>query len=572
MRIKFVLLLALLFGSVAVPASAQTAYERMIFQGHELRPTVSVVNGRTVLDLGDPTVQRLVDLASARLQWSSTGQTLYVYAPGRESYWTLDSAQVTVNGQEAAAPGRLFARGQATVIEPAALLHALSLTAVPGQEGTLLLPVLNDLTFSDGNYPTVTIRASAPLRYRTEKPEAGVVVLRFEDLLWGGSQRSFTRGSLSVEVQGGTRAGESLTLRLSMPPAWDGDLKPGTFRNELSVAPVPSSQLVGSGPPVRLQRVDYRRIEGDDMVIFFAEAPVRFSWDFDPASRLLSMEFPGVMMDPLPALLETPGAPLSQARLQMAMADQVPVLRFEGRLAPDHAFEFFEIEGTRGSLVLRLAPTGKLPALENRGTASTTGYVASGRGVIVIDAGHGGGDPGCYSRSEGVYEKDITLDIARRLRDVLQRQGWKVVMTRETDRDVTYAGSPDKMELQARCDVANNIGADLFVSIHCNASPSSAHYGTSIHWYKEEDYEFARSLEFVLGESIGLGQKGLIRNSFYVLRHTEMPAVLVETAYLTHPGEASMLVQPQFRQKVAERLAGGLSQFMSGRYARAPLP
>jgi N-acetylmuramoyl-L-alanine amidase len=194
---------------------------------------------------------------------------------------------------------------------------------------------------------------------------------------------------------------------------------------------------------------------------------------------------------------------------------------------------------------------------------------AGGRGVVVIDAGHGGGDPGCYSRHHGVYEKDITLDIARRLKTVLERQGWKVLMTRETDRDVTYAGSPDKMELQARCDVANDVGADLFISIHCNASASGQGNGTSIHWYKEEDYEFARNLEPMLGEAIGVGNQGLRRDSFYVLRHTSMPAVLVETAYLSHPHDSSRLVQPQVRQLIAERLAGGLVQFMSGRYARA---
>ena len=140
-------------------------------------------------------------------------------------------------------------------------------------------------------------------------------------------------------------------------------------------------------------------------------------------------------------------------------------------------------------------------------------------------------------------------------------------MTRETDRDVTYAGSPDKMELEARSGVANKINADLFMSVHCNASVSSASYGSSIHWWKAEDYAFAQALEPVLGNAIGLGQKGLIRNRFVVLRHAEMPSVLVETAFLTNPSEGAKLSDPEFQKVIAQQLAGGLANYMKGAYA-----
>lgn len=552
-------------------AIAQTMYDQILFQGQELRPNVIEQNGRLLVSLQDPAIRRLIDLSSARLNWSSTGQTLYFYAPGRETFWTVNSDKVTVNGQDITAPGRVFGDQNAAMIEPAALIYALSLRAIPsGSGGALtLLPVLQSISISKEPYPTVTIRATAPLNYTVEKPEAGVVVLHFTDLLWSGDQRSFSEGSLTAEVTGGTAPGEPLDVRLLLPPAWDGNLKPGTFKNELSISTVPSAQLVGTGPPVTLQKIDYRRVDGDDMVIFYADAPVRFSWQFDTVSRNLTLEFPGVSMDVLPSVLEAPGAPLSGGRLEQVDAEGIPVLRFNGKLAPGFAYEFFEIENASGSLVLHIAPESKLTRLADKGTATTRGYVTMGRGTVVIDAGHGGGDPGCFSRHHGVYEKEITLDIARRLKTVLERQGWKVVMTRETDRDVTYAGSPDRDELQARCDVANNLSADLFISIHCNASASGAGNGTSIHWYKQEDYDFARNLEFALGEAIGVGNQGLRRDSFYVLRHTQCPAVLVETAYLSHPHDSARLVNANVRQLIAERLAGGLGTFMTGRYARA---
>jgi N-acetylmuramoyl-L-alanine amidase len=143
-----------------------------------------------------------------------------------------------------------------------------------------------------------------------------------------------------------------------------------------------------------------------------------------------------------------------------------------------------------------------------------------------------------------------------------------VLLTREEDRDLTWPGSPDRLELQARCDVANQAGADFFISLHCNASVSASSAGTSIHWCKDEDVELARSLEVALGESLGLDQGGLRRDGFYVLRHTLMPAVLVEMAFLSNPREGRLLADQDFRQKIAEGLAGALVAHISGRYAR----
>lgn len=123
------------------------------------------------------------------------------------------------------------------------------------------------------------------------------------------------------------------------------------------------------------------------------------------------------------------------------------------------------------------------------------------------------------------------------------------------------------MELMARSEVANQTDADLFISIHCNASVHSGHCGTSIHWYKAEDYELARSLEHVLGTTIGFNQKGLHRNRFAVLRYANMPSVLVETAYLTNPNEGAKLADPSVQDLIAQQLAGGLASYMEGRYA-----
>jgi N-acetylmuramoyl-L-alanine amidase len=229
-------------------------------------------------------------------------------------------------------------------------------------------------------------------------------------------------------------------------------------------------------------------------------------------------------------------------------------------------FEFVQVQESPTSLALLRGKGDQVNSVASTGSVSTPDWMNI-RGTIVIDPGHGGSDPGCVNRALGTREADVTLQICKNLAEILRGQGWKVVLTRETDRDVTYAGSPDRMELEARSGIANEIGADLFMSVHCNASVNSGSYGSSIHWWKAEDYAFAQSLEPTLGTAIGLGQQGLIRNRFVVLRHAQMPSVLVETAFLSNPREGAMLSDPKFQKVIAQQLAGGLANYMRGAYA-----
>ena len=197
------------------------------------------------------------------------------------------------------------------------------------------------------------------------------------------------------------------------------------------------------------------------------------------------------------------------------------------------------------------------------GQGQTLGF-AEQRGIIVLDPGHGGGDPGCYGRYCGIYEKEITLDVALRLRDILEEDGWKVLMTRENDRDVSWRGSPDTVELQYRCDVANSGNADYFISLHCNASVASWANGSSVYWYKSEDRPLAEALKFSLND-LGFYQIGTLREGFYVLRNTDMPSVLVEMAYLTNRADGNKLADPACRQRIAEELAEAINQFANSR-------
>ncbi|MCL5773682.1 MAG: N-acetylmuramoyl-L-alanine amidase family protein [Firmicutes bacterium] len=198
---------------------------------------------------------------------------------------------------------------------------------------------------------------------------------------------------------------------------------------------------------------------------------------------------------------------------------------------------------------------------EYRGNGATA-FPSKGK-VICIDPGHGGSDCGALNKSMGLYEKYITLDIAKKLAAMLIKDGWNVVLTRDTDVDVAYPGASAKEELGARVKIANNLNADLFISIHCNASLSYSSQGTSTHWYKSKDRLFASDVQDSLISCIGRSDRGIAQNRFYVLAHSRMPAILIETAFISNPEEGKLLSTPEFRQKLAEAIYGGLKTYVA---------
>jgi N-acetylmuramoyl-L-alanine amidase len=194
-----------------------------------------------------------------------------------------------------------------------------------------------------------------------------------------------------------------------------------------------------------------------------------------------------------------------------------------------------------------------------------SGYVPTNPRLIVIDPGHGGSDVG--TQHGGLREADLTLDMAKRLRDLLTARGWEVKLTRETDVDVYAPNDSARDELQARVNVANNAGARLFVSIHANAFINSGPYGTTCYISKPDDVAFAHIVETHLAAD-GTKDDGVIKSHLYVTYHTRMPAVLIETAFLTNPSDYALLASAQWRQKVAQEIADGI-----GEYARSyPAP
>jgi N-acetylmuramoyl-L-alanine amidase CwlD len=187
--------------------------------------------------------------------------------------------------------------------------------------------------------------------------------------------------------------------------------------------------------------------------------------------------------------------------------------------------------------------------------------------LIVLDPGHGGSDVG--AAHNGLTEKIITLDVSDRLRSILISRGWQVRMTRDTDRDVYAPNDSAHDELQARCDIANNAGARMFVSIHVNSFTSSDLSGTTTYYYKGIDRGLAAAVQRRLIAALGTKDDGVRKENFYVIHHSTMPAILIETAFLSNQGDAELLRSPEFLQRIAAAIADGINDYASGNQAAA---
>jgi N-acetylmuramoyl-L-alanine amidase len=232
----------------------------------------------------------------------------------------------------------------------------------------------------------------------------------------------------------------------------------------------------------------------------------------------------------------------------------------------------------------------------NAGAPDHRSSIRAYRWHVILDAGHGGKDPGAIGAS-GVSEKDIVLDIAKRLRDLMQRESqWRVTLTRDTDIFIP---------LEQRTAIANASGADLFVSIHANAAERSDAHGIETYFLdlasdeqsmrvaarenattvskvndlqrilrdlsmtskRNESSLLAGSVQRAMVQAPGVGKNGrdlgVKHAPFLVLMGAEMPAILVETGFLSHPGEERKLADPKYRAHAARAILAGIREYLA---------
>ncbi|TVQ09428.1 MAG: DUF3747 domain-containing protein [Leptolyngbya sp. DLM2.Bin27] len=179
--------------------------------------------------------------------------------------------------------------------------------------------------------------------------------------------------------------------------------------------------------------------------------------------------------------------------------------------------------------------------------------IPRGATVVVIDPGHGGRDPGAVGIG-GIQEKQINTTISNRVQQQLQAAGITVLMTRSSDVYVS---------LEARTQFANRAGANLFVSIHANAISMSRPEVNGLEtYYFSSGERLARSIHSAVLRNVNMRDRGVRQARFYVLRHTTMPSVLVETGFVTGAEDAARFRDPAAVNRIADGIARGILDYL----------
>ncbi|HEY9618706.1 MAG TPA: N-acetylmuramoyl-L-alanine amidase [Microcoleaceae cyanobacterium] len=208
--------------------------------------------------------------------------------------------------------------------------------------------------------------------------------------------------------------------------------------------------------------------------------------------------------------------------------------------------------GNVGSIPVPLPPRTTTPAITNPLPAQLP-RVPSGRLVVVVDPGHGGPDPGAVGIG-GLQEKEIVLDIGIKVANLLQQQGVQAVLTRPDDRD---------LDLEPRVQLAEQVNATAFVSIHANSIDLSRPDINGLEtYYYQSGAELAQSIHQSVLAGTGIPDRRVRTARFYVLRRTSMPSVLVEVGFVTGRDDALRLSDPAYRSQMAEAIVRGILQYL----------
>jgi N-acetylmuramoyl-L-alanine amidase len=204
-----------------------------------------------------------------------------------------------------------------------------------------------------------------------------------------------------------------------------------------------------------------------------------------------------------------------------------------------------------------LPPKQQLPDLNPRQPQITPRRsVRKGKLVVIIDPGHGGKDSGALGIG-GVQEKDIILPIGKRIAEILERNGIQVIMTRDSDFFVSLPG---------RVTIAERANADVFVSVHANSAGANRPEVSGLETYHyDTGLTLARIVHSKILQTLNIRDRNVRKARFYVLRKNSMPAILVETGYLTGRDDVSKLRTTAYQNQMAEAIAQGIIQYLRSR-------
>lgn len=188
---------------------------------------------------------------------------------------------------------------------------------------------------------------------------------------------------------------------------------------------------------------------------------------------------------------------------------------------------------------------------------------------IVLDAGHGGNDPGKVGVNNAL-EKDINLSITLKLKEFLEAKGVTVVLTRTTDSALYSESDKNKKaaDLVKRVKIIEDADPDIAVSIHQNSFTESSSKGVQVFYYDTSDKskEFAEVVQEKIKEKIMDGNHRLAKanNSYYLLKKTSCPIIIVECGFLSNPTEAALLMTTEYQDKMSIAIGESIIEYMTG--------
>lgn len=200
--------------------------------------------------------------------------------------------------------------------------------------------------------------------------------------------------------------------------------------------------------------------------------------------------------------------------------------------------------------------------------SAETGEKKQDNRTVVVDPGHGGKDPG-MTGADGLEEKGINLEISLKLRDILEKQGFNVVLTRDTDRGLYDEDASGKklQDLQRRTELIRKAEPLLTVSIHQNSYSDPDVKGPQVFYFQgsDEGKSLAEAVQKSLNEKLEITDPRSVKgnSSYYLLKKSPAVTVIAECGFLTNPSEAEKLQDEAYQYKVAEALAEGVEAYLA---------
>ncbi|MCT7950410.1 N-acetylmuramoyl-L-alanine amidase [Ancylothrix sp. C2] len=300
------------------------------------------------------------------------------------------------------------------------------------------------------------------------------------------------------------------------------------------------SDISTGGQLTTIQSVE---MTGSQMVIR-TDGPFTYTSGWDRASGYFQITIPAARIG---AGVRSPQTNALRVALQQADPNTVVIW-----VQPAAGVQLSELNQPSNQMLALQLQAAQTPPPNNTPEANIP-RIPSGRLSVVVDPGHGGGDPGAVGIG-GIRETDIVLDISYQVAQMLEQNGIQAILTRTDDREI---------ELQPRVQLAERINATLFVSIHANAISMSRPDVNGIEtFYYSSGIGLARSIQSNLLAATGANNRGVKQANFYVLRKTTMPAVLVEVGFVTGAQDAARMADPAYRRLLAEGITRGILQYI----------